>query len=261
MERHLKIGEFAQLTGVTVKTVLHYHRMGLLAEVQRSSGGYRLYGAAELNRMRSIKHLKSMGLSLQQIKETLGEPDDCKSLRTVLLALQKELLTQISIMTERLERIQKLLDKEPAQTPSFQMITDILGEEALKQYLVICPEMYEQERKIHGIVDDLQWGVDLQDTFREVAEYFRDHPDKYQQSLHYGPRITAIADLAPDSPAIAELAGEYACFIKGLPFYEKLMSQSGLGKRLESLLTDMLAEVFSPSQMKMMELLSKYLKS
>jgi DNA-binding transcriptional MerR regulator len=267
LEKHLKIREFAKLTGVTIKTVLHYHKIGLLAEVKRSAGGYRLYGPTELDRMRSIKRLKYLGLSLEQIKEILGEPDDHKSFREVLLALQTELLTQISTMTERLEKIQSLLSEDqhylvedPDESPSFKMFVDILGEDAREQYVSICPEIYEQERKLYGVIDDLQWGLNYQDTLREVAEYFRDHPDKYQQSLDYGPRITAIANISPDSLAITELALEYAQFIMSLPFYEKLLSQeSGLEKSLESLWSDMFAEVYSPSQMKMIELLCAYL--
>ena len=266
MEKHLKIGEFAKLTGVTIKTVLHYHKIGVLAEVKRSAGGYRLYGPAELNRIRSIKRLKYLGLSLEQIKGILGEPDDNKSFRAVLLAMQTELLTQINTMTERVEKIQELLDEEHklaedfAESPSFKMVVEILGEEAQEQYLSICPEIYEQERKLYAVMDDLQWGLDYQDTLREVAEYFRDHPDKYQQSLDYGPQITAIAGISPDSPTIAELAQEYAQFIKSLPFYEKLISQeSRLGDSLESLCKDMFAEIYSPSQMKFIEMLQEYL--
>ena len=268
MEKHLKIGEFAKLTGVTIKTVLHYHKTGLLPEVKRSAGGYRLYGPAELNRMRSIKRLKSLGLSLEQIKEILGEPDDHKSFREVLIALQTELLTQIRTMTERLEKIQNLLSEDrhdltddPDESPSFKMYVDILGKDAREQYLSICPEIYEQERKLYGAIDDLQWGLNYQDTMREAAEYFHEHPDKYQQSLDYGPRITAIADISPDSPVITELASEYAQFIMSLPFYEKLIIQGGLEKPHEALWRNMFAEVYSPSQMKMIELLCEYLEA
>lgn len=269
MEKHLKIGEFAKLTGVTIKTVLHYHKIGLIAEVKRSSSGYRLYGPVELNRMRSIKRMKHLGLSLQQIKEILGEPEDQKSFRTVLLTMQSELLNQISMLTEQLKKIQTLLTEEQNrlfenidQSPSFKMVVDILGEEAQEQYLRTCPEIYEKERKLYGVMDDLQWGLDYQDLVSEVAEYFRDHPDKYQQSLDYGPKITAIADISPDSPVIAELAWEYADFIKNLPFYEKLVGyEPRMDKSLESLWSNMIAEVYSPAQMKLIELLCVYLEA
>lgn len=269
MEKQLKIGEYAKLTGVTIKTVLHYHKMGLLAEAKRSPGGYRLYGVADLNRMRSIKRLKYLGLSLEQIKEILGEPDDHKSFRAVLLAMQTELLNQIKTLTERVQKIQTLLQEEQEnllertnESPSFKMVVDILGEEARDQYMGICPEIYEQERKLYEIIDDLDWGLEFEDILREVAEFFRDNPDKYHESLAFGTKITAIAELLPDSPAVAELAWEYAEFIMDLPFYPKLINhESGLHQSLESLWRDMFADVYSPAQIKFVEILGEYLES
>ncbi|MGE5397761.1 MAG: MerR family transcriptional regulator [Chitinophagales bacterium] len=261
MEKSLKIGEFAQLTGVTVKTVLHYHKLCLLPEAKRSPGGYRLYGAADLNRMRSIRRLKNLGLSLEQVKEVLGEPDDQISFRSILLTLQDELLAQIKAMQERMELIRKLLAEAPDETPSFKMVIDILGPEAQEKFLETCPEIYEQERKLYEVIDDLQWGLDSQDIFREVAEYFRDNPDQYQKSLDFGARITAIADLPPGSPLIEELARAYSDYLMKLPFFSKLLNQGfGMDKSLESMFGDMVAEVYSPSQMKMLELLGKYLE-
>ena len=71
MENRIKIGDFVKLTGSTLKTVIYYHKIGLLPEQVRSPGGYRLYGPAELNRMRLIKRLKSLGLDLKHIKEIM----------------------------------------------------------------------------------------------------------------------------------------------------------------------------------------------
>ncbi len=261
MEKSLKIGEFAQVTGVTVKTVLHYHKFGLLSEAKRSSGGYRLYGAAELNRMRSIRRLKNLGLSLEQIKEVLGEPEDQISFRSILLTLQDELLAQIRAMQERVEMIRKLLDEAPDDTPSFKKVMEILGPEAQEKFQEICPEIYEQERKLYEVFDDLQWGIDYEDILREVAEYFRDNPDQYQRSLDYGSRLAAIADLPPDSTLVKELARDYAGYLIELPFFAPFLNQEpGMKPSLEVLFSDMVAEVYSPSQMKMLKLLGEYLE-
>ncbi|MHB8125290.1 MAG: MerR family transcriptional regulator [Desulfitobacteriaceae bacterium] len=62
MEKHIKIGDFVKLTGSTLKTINYYHKISLLPVPERSAGGYRLYGSTELNRMRLIKRLKSLGL-------------------------------------------------------------------------------------------------------------------------------------------------------------------------------------------------------
>ena len=45
MRARLRIGEVAELLGVTPKAIRHYHKRGLLAEPTRSEGGYRLYTA------------------------------------------------------------------------------------------------------------------------------------------------------------------------------------------------------------------------
>lgn len=266
MENGLRIGDFAKLTGVTVKTVLHYHKVGLLAEVSRTANGYRLYGAAELNRMRSIKHLKSLGLSLEQIKDVLGEPEDNKSFQAVLLALREELLAQIDTLQSRVTRIQRLLDENradpheaPDEPPSFKMFVEILGEEAVEQYINTCPDMYELERRMYGVIDDLDWGINPEDSFRMVAEYFRDHPEQYQEALDYGNKIMALGDLDPDSPEVEDLARNYSSFIKSLPFYTSLLTQETVASPLESMWSGMINEFLTPAQAKLIELLGQYL--
>ncbi|MGE5391196.1 MAG: MerR family transcriptional regulator [Deltaproteobacteria bacterium] len=268
MENLLKIGEFAKLTGVTVKTVLHYHKIGLLTEVPRTASGYRQYGFIELNRMRSIKRLKSLGLSLEQIKEVLGDHEDNKSYQAVLIALRDELQTQIDTLQSRVDRIQKLLrtdqadpNQETEEPPTLTMFVDILGEDAAEQYINSCPEMFELERKVYGVFDDLEWGVEYEDSFRMVAEYFRDNPEQYQQALDYGARVTQLGDIAPDSPKVDDLARSYSSFIKSLPFSKSLLNQESVASPLESIWSGMVSEIMTPAQMRLLELLGKYLTS
>lgn len=269
MQVHLKIGEFAKLSGVTVKTILYYHKIGLLAEPARSAGGYRLYGTDDLKQMLTIKRLKSLGLRLEEIKTILGHTEEPKSTREVLLSLQAELLNRIKTMKEQLTKIEDFLDQDnPAlvegydDPSSFKMILDILGEEAKTDYRSICPELYEQERKLYQVMDELQWGFNYQDLLREIAEYFKEHPEQYQQSLLYGSQITAIVDLPEDSPVIEDLARDYGAFLKTFPFWEKAFNQeSGVGYPLELLMTEMFTEVLGPAQMKLAELLRQYLIS
>jgi len=62
-----RIGEFAELAGVTVRALHHYDRIGLL-KPQRSSSGTRLYRLADLERLEQIAALKFLGIPLQEIK-------------------------------------------------------------------------------------------------------------------------------------------------------------------------------------------------
>jgi DNA-binding transcriptional MerR regulator len=64
--------EFAERAGVTVRTLHHYDRLGLLKPSGRTTAGYRLYGETDLARLQQIVTLKFIGLSLTQIKDLLG---------------------------------------------------------------------------------------------------------------------------------------------------------------------------------------------
>jgi DNA-binding transcriptional MerR regulator len=63
--------EFAALAGVTVRTLHHYDRIGLLKPAHRTMAAYRLYSDKELRRLEQIVVLKFLGLSLQQIRKVL----------------------------------------------------------------------------------------------------------------------------------------------------------------------------------------------
>ncbi|MGA7413283.1 MAG: MerR family transcriptional regulator, partial [Bryobacteraceae bacterium] len=63
--------EFAELAGVTVRTLHHYDRLGLLKPHKRSSAGYRLYRLADLERIEQIVALKFLALPLAEIRQVL----------------------------------------------------------------------------------------------------------------------------------------------------------------------------------------------
>lgn len=70
-----KVGDVAQRTGLSVRTLHHYDEIGLLVPSQRGSGGHRLYTARDLSRLERIQTLKSLGFALEEIKESLARPD------------------------------------------------------------------------------------------------------------------------------------------------------------------------------------------
>ena len=69
-EIKLKIGEFSRLMQTTVKTLRHYEQIGLLLpdEVDEATG-YRYYRMEQMLRLNAIKDLKSLGFSLDEIKD------------------------------------------------------------------------------------------------------------------------------------------------------------------------------------------------
>lgn len=83
--------EFASKTGVTVRTLHVYDRLGLLKPAARSESGYRLYGDAELERLEQILALRFVGFRLDTIKELLYGP---RWPLVVALRMQRDVVAQ-----------------------------------------------------------------------------------------------------------------------------------------------------------------------
>jgi MerR family transcriptional regulator, thiopeptide resistance regulator len=66
-----KIGELARRTGLTVRTLHHYDAIGLLSPAERSQGGHRVYGDADVRRLYRIVSLRSLGFPLEAIAVAL----------------------------------------------------------------------------------------------------------------------------------------------------------------------------------------------
>jgi Cd(II)/Pb(II)-responsive transcriptional regulator len=71
MSNSLKIGELAKRTGSQVETIRYYEREGLLPEPVRSEGNYRLYSDTHLERLRFIRHCRSLDMTLEEIRNLL----------------------------------------------------------------------------------------------------------------------------------------------------------------------------------------------
>jgi MerR family transcriptional regulator, thiopeptide resistance regulator len=71
-----KVGELAEVTGLTVRTLHHYESIGLLKPGGRTEGQQRIYDERDVRRLYRILALRDLGLSLTEIKETLAEEAD-----------------------------------------------------------------------------------------------------------------------------------------------------------------------------------------
>jgi len=93
LSKTYRIQEFAELTGVTVKALHHYDRLGLL-KPQRALSGYRLYVERDLERLEQILALKFLGFPLKEIKTVLDRaalklPEALRMQRQALAEKQK----------------------------------------------------------------------------------------------------------------------------------------------------------------------------
>jgi predicted transcriptional regulator YdeE len=106
----LKIGEFAKEADVTVKTLRHYARLGLLkpAWIDRFTG-YRYYAREQMPRLNRIMALKDLGFTLEQIGRILTENLTVDELRGMLRLKCAELEQRIEEEQARLARVEARL--------------------------------------------------------------------------------------------------------------------------------------------------------
>jgi DNA-binding transcriptional MerR regulator len=101
----MKIGELASRSGLPIKTLRFYEDRGLLPAAGRSPGGYRLFCAASLQRLAFIRRLKTLGLSLEEIRECLAAHD---AGRLPCAEVQRLLERQIRRVEQRMRELRLL---------------------------------------------------------------------------------------------------------------------------------------------------------
>lgn len=67
----MHIGELAEKTGLSLRTIRHYDEIGLLKASGRTEGGFRLYTQEDLSRLILIRRMKPLGFSLEEMTDLL----------------------------------------------------------------------------------------------------------------------------------------------------------------------------------------------
>jgi predicted transcriptional regulator YdeE len=137
----LKIGEFAKKTQVTVKTLRHYDRLGLLkpAWIDRFTG-YRYYAQEQLPRLNRIMALKDLGFTLQQTGRILQNELTVDELRGMLRLKCAELEQHIEEEQARLARVEARL-RQIEHEGDFLMSLVTQRKEQRKERLIMEPKI------------------------------------------------------------------------------------------------------------------------
>lgn len=98
----VKVGELAHETGKSIRTLHYYEELGLLRPVKRSEGGYRLYDASAVNRIRAIERLQALAVPLARIKEFAGAWSGAASGREVSTKVRGMLAEELGETRRRL---------------------------------------------------------------------------------------------------------------------------------------------------------------
>jgi DNA-binding transcriptional MerR regulator len=154
-----RVSEVARIANVTVRTLHHYDEIGLLQPSGRTNAGYRLYSADDLLRLHRIVVGRSLGLSLEEIRRSLDDPE--VDPRRVLSDQRTQLLEQLEQTHAKIRSIDAALaamDRTGDDEMDFQQMFDGFD-----------PADYEQEAKA-------RWGntPSFAESQRRTSKYTKD---------------------------------------------------------------------------------------
>ncbi|TDC58751.1 MerR family transcriptional regulator [Actinomadura sp. KC345] len=114
--RHMQIGEVADRTGLSLRTIRHYEEVGLALPTARSQGGFRLYTDDDVTRLLVIKRMKPLDFTLEEMRDLLDILDRLQSPGTgdaARAGLAERLAVHRSLVEERCAKIRaRLADAE-----------------------------------------------------------------------------------------------------------------------------------------------------
>jgi DNA-binding transcriptional MerR regulator len=150
----LKIGEFARIGQVPVKTLRYYDEIGLLkpAEVDRFTD-YRFYSLDQLARLNRILALKDLGLSLEQISHLLTDTLSTEEIRGMLRLRQAQLADQLQGLNAQQARVEARLRhlEQEDKMPDYDVVLKVIP-----PMLVASHRMVISEDSVSAMTDAFQ---------------------------------------------------------------------------------------------------------
>lgn len=133
-----QIGDVAGETGFSIDTIRYYERLGLIEKPVRSEGGFRLYQAQSVEKLKFIQKAKSLGLTLLEIKQIIRQSERglescCRYVGDLVHKKLEDLETKINELKEMRRGLKGLLEKWVSLT------------EAKSRRFAVCPQI-ENER-------------------------------------------------------------------------------------------------------------------
>ena len=175
----LTVHEVSRLTGVSIRTLQYYDRIGLLHPAEYSGSGYRLYDDAALEKLQQILLFRELEFPLKDIRQIIDSPDFDKSKaleqQIALLTLKKEHIENLIDLARGLKAmgVNHLMDFEPFDTSKM----DEYAAQA-KASWGTTPEYREYEEKTRGQTADEKAVLSRQmmEIFREFGAVRNEDP-------------------------------------------------------------------------------------
>ena len=192
----MTIGEVAKKMGVTVRTLQYYDREGLLSPSKQSEGGRRLYSSKDLITLHQILSLKSLGFTLDDIKERLIKLETPKDVANALSEQANDIRNKIKNLQDSLKAIEQLKEEVlQMNTVNFKKYADIIVNLKMKNEFYPLIKRFDDNTLDHiRNKFDKESGLNFMARFNHLSdEIVRLHKEK----------------VSPESEESQKIVGEY----------------------------------------------------
>ena len=192
----MTIGEVAKKMGVTVRTLQYYDKEGLLSPSKQSEGGRRLYSNKDLIMLHQILSLKSLGFTLDDIKERLIKLETPKDVANALSEQADDIRNKIKNLQDSLKAIEQLKEEVlQMNTVNFKKYADIIVNLQMKNEFYPLIKRFDDNTLDHiRNKFDKESGLDFMARFNNLSdEIVRLHEEK----------------VSPESEESQKIIGEY----------------------------------------------------
>ena len=132
----MNVGEVAALAGVTVRTLHHYDRIGLLSPSGRTGAGYRQYSPADLDRLHQVLLYRELGFPLEEVATLLDDPTADP---------EAHLRRQHALLRDRLDRTTAMVAAVEKEMEARAMGISLTPEERFEVFGEHDPAQYDAE--------------------------------------------------------------------------------------------------------------------
>lgn len=179
----LTVGRTAELVGVSVRTLHHWDEIGLVSPSERTWSDYRVYQAADIERIQQVLLHRELGLSLAEVRAVLDDPD------TDVVA---QLDRQRAVLSERLDRLRRMI-----------AAVDRMKEAHMSEQKLTA----EQQAEILGDGWDPAWQDEAQQNWGESPEWEQSEKVKARMGVDDWKRVKEENDRLEADLAAAMTAG------------------------------------------------------
>lgn len=171
-KEYMTVGELAKKMGTTVRTLQYYDKEGLLSPSSESNGGRRLYSYKDMIKLHQILSLKSLGFSLDDIKNRLISLDTPADVANALSEQINEIQEKIVSLSESLKEIEALkAEVMQMQSVDFRKYADIIVNLQMKNEFYWLIKHFDDKTLdyIRGRFDK-ESGLAFMDTFNQLCD-------------------------------------------------------------------------------------------